>query len=152
MSIRSQHVRRHSAVSSQKGFSLVELMIGTMVIGLVLISSLAGLSTGYRMIESARDYTRSTQILQSEMEDLRTLNWTDLSSFPSWATFTPSEQFSSAYNNKYTCYRYIWTRKADQLGVRLYVVWYSPNGKYLWRSFDTYFTKEGINDYYYRSF
>ena len=61
---------------NSEGFTRVELMISTVVLLVIFAGGFGALHQGNRLIEIVRDETRAGQILQSEIEDLRTLNWT----------------------------------------------------------------------------
>src|SRR5690606_11920019 len=47
------------------------------------------LQTGFKMIEAARDTTMADQILQSEIEDIRLYNWSNLSILDTAKTALP---------------------------------------------------------------
>jgi hypothetical protein len=143
----------HRAFSGSKGgISLVEIMVGISVLGLVFASSFAAIGQGVAIIESARDCTRAAQILQSEIENLRTLNWVSLSELPESEAFTPGSEFPNDFLSRYHCNRVITTRRTDQKEITLTMSWTGQDGILRDRSYFTYVTKEGINDFYYRTF
>lgn len=63
----------------KRGYSLLELGVATAVLGITIASSMLILRMGFSMMESARDNTLVSQILQSEMENLRLKNWNQIS-------------------------------------------------------------------------
>ena len=65
-----QKPRRH-----QSAFSLVEMMVGSGVLGIVVVSLFAGFSYGFSIIQLAREELRATQILEERMETIRLYNW-----------------------------------------------------------------------------
>ena len=73
---RSFFSRTREACNS--GFTLLEVMIGSIVMVLAISSSLIVLVHGMRAIDNARYTTLAGQILQSQMEKLRLLSWSQL--------------------------------------------------------------------------
>ncbi len=104
------------------------------------------------MIEAARDSARVSQIIQSELEDLRTLSWADVEGLNNWDVFSPTSALGEAYGDRYTIYRYKYARTSNQFGLRVYVLWKDNGGHTKYDYFETWYTKGGFNDYYYRSF
>ena len=117
----------------------------------LIASMLHLLKQGNYLIELARDHTRVTQILQSEIEDMRTLNWTDITNTPSWELFTPEGQWVSTFANDYYCYRFITDTVVDQKEVYVLAVWFDSMNRSHITYYRTRFTKDGLNDYYYRA-
>ena len=78
-----------------RGFTIIEVMIAATVMVLAISSSILVLQQGLRAIDTARYTTLAGQILQSQMEKLRLLTWTQLTnttygpSASAYATFTP---------------------------------------------------------------
>ena len=66
-------------------------MIAAVVLVFVFVSTLAALQTGYRLMEAARNTTLANQILQSEIEDARLLNWTKIKALTSADLILPAE-------------------------------------------------------------
>ena len=135
------------------GYSLVELIIASGIMAIVFGTSFGVLGQGFKLMESARDLTRASQILQSEMELLRTENWATISTMAETSTFLPHAEFETEFQSRYTCTRKVVTSgKSDQRLITLRVAWTTRGGVDHERSYVTYYTKEGINDYYYRHF
>jgi prepilin-type N-terminal cleavage/methylation domain-containing protein len=59
----------------QSAFTLVEVMMGVGVMGIMLVSLYAGFAFGFAQIRIARENLRATQILLEKMEVVRLLNW-----------------------------------------------------------------------------
>ncbi len=64
----------------QKGFSLVEAMVGIGLVGIVFISLYAGISSGVAIIQLARENLRATQIIVERMETVRLCSWEQITS------------------------------------------------------------------------
>lgn len=149
---RRQGRSRRSLRSARGAFTLIEALVGLVVVGITLTGVFAALGRSFDLIEAARDNTRVAQIIQSELEDMRTLSWSEVATLPTWEVYTPTSSFSQQFGDRYTCYRYIYERSADQFGLRVYVAWTNNSGQYKWDYFETWYTQGGFNDYYYRSF
>tara|TARA_B110000495_G_C23022609_1_gene606921 strand:- start:1578 stop:2066 length:489 start_codon:yes stop_codon:yes gene_type:complete len=149
------------------GFTLMEVMVAITVITLVLGGGITALIQGNRMISDARDSTRISQIIQSEIETLRTMTFSDLSdltnpSDPQFINFTLLQlqgQFAVAYADRYTLWRGVLQEDnnndgtLDQIGVFIYVGWWPSHSDYwTYERYYTRFTEDGLNDYYYRAF
>lgn len=151
-SSREQKSDTRQRLSSTQGFTLVELMISTVVLLVIFAGGFGALHQGNRLIEIARDETRAGQILQSEIEDLRTLNWTELTALNVKAQYDPQSSFTDAYAERYDVTRVIATRSATERLVTLFVTWNDNRGSPHTREYITLITQNGLYDYYYRSF
>ena len=138
------------------------------LITLVLAGGFTALIQGSKMIEDARDVTRVSQVIQSEVESLRTMTWDDLvammnpntgsRSYPYYRQLPLQGKFAEKYGDKYNLWRGVyfedWNNDGvgDQIGVYVWVGWTPQNGNWKWQRYYTRFTKDGLNDYYYRAF
>ncbi|MBI3850607.1 MAG: prepilin-type N-terminal cleavage/methylation domain-containing protein [Verrucomicrobia bacterium] len=69
----------HTTSSALRGaFSLVEVMVGVLVLGIVLISLYAGFGSGFLVMQVTRENLRATQILMQRMETIRLYTWAQL--------------------------------------------------------------------------
>ena len=121
---------------------------------MLIASMLHLLKQGNYLVELSRDHTRITQIIQSEIEDLRTLNWTDLEAMQQFEVFTPEGRFVAAYASDYSCFRYVidsTENPTEEKWVWVYGTWTDSMNRTHWTWFFTQFSKGGLNDYYYRS-
>ena len=100
-------MKRRSLFRRNDGFTLVEVVVAALVIGLVIISSIATLTYGYKLLETARFNTLASQVIQSEIETLRLKNWTQIGTLPASQTVTISSGMATAAFNKFTCLRNI---------------------------------------------
>lgn len=138
--------------NSKGGFTLIEVMVGATLILVIFAGGFGALIQGNRLIESSRDETRASQILQSEIEDLRTHDWATLTALDAEAKYNPQSSFTDAYATRYTVKRLIATRSATQKRVTLQVAWVDSRSTTHTREYITLITKDGLYDYYYRSF
>ncbi|MCF7669621.1 MAG: prepilin-type N-terminal cleavage/methylation domain-containing protein [Verrucomicrobia bacterium] len=65
----NRHKRRETA------FSLVEMLVASVVTLIVFVALYTGLAQGFRMIENARINTRSVEVMTSKIEWFRLLTW-----------------------------------------------------------------------------
>jgi len=77
-----------------RAFSLIEVMIAAMIIGVVFVSLFVGIGQGFGVIQVSRENLRATQIMQEQVEILRILNWNQITTNASpWsyqASFFPA--------------------------------------------------------------
>ena len=132
----------------QAAYTLIELLVGVMILGIVLATAFTGMQQGFYLLENARDNTLVSQLLQSEMENLRTMNWASINLMTSPSSFLPEIGSFSELEDRYTCQRLINTPKANQLQVVLSVVWTDSRGIDHLNNYVSYFSKDGLNDYY----
>jgi prepilin-type N-terminal cleavage/methylation domain-containing protein len=76
------HVRRRSA----SGFTLLEVVISSVIMAFVLLSTILVISRASKYEADLWLQTRSSQILRQEVEQLRTMSWGQVTNCPT--TFT----------------------------------------------------------------
>src|SRR5579883_1845407 len=90
----TQKVWTHASLRAcRRAFTLVEVMMGFCVIGVMMASLYGGLYFGFAQVKLAREDERATQILQEKMEVVRLLNWNQLVNTPGYVPST----FSASY-------------------------------------------------------
>jgi len=150
-----ESIRKESDLTeSKKGFTVVEVMVAAVLIASLVAGMLHMIKHANHFVELARDNTRVTQLIQSEIEDLRTLNWTDLQALDGFQSVTPQGAFVQQYADEYYCYRFVVDSSYDPTNkkwVWVYAGWIDSNNKTHWVYYFTQFSKDGLNDYYYRS-
>lgn len=150
------HITRHS---DTEGFTLVEVVIGMTLMAIVFTAAFGSYFLGMRMVEDAREELRASQIIQSELERMRTMNWATLND-PNktfqLAAIKPQGDFVSIFANDYKGYRFIDDLDFNSDGivdaklVHILVQWRNSRGLYTYEIFNTIIVREGLNDYYYR--
>lgn len=121
-----------------------------MVVVLVLMSSIGALTIGFHVIEDARMSTLASQVLQSEMENLRLKNWSEVDALPSEGGFAVDTTLDTAASHRFVCVRRVTDNGTDMKQVVLTVSWTTNAGIPRNRSYMTYISKGGLNDYFYR--
>jgi len=118
---------------------------------MVIAGGLSGIRRGFDILQDSRNYTRVSQILQSEMETLRTLSWEGLNELPTNVIISVDTQFDTNAYDMYTVRRKIITVEDDLREVNVIVSYQNDRGRLVTLKFVTFFTKGGVNDYYYRT-
>lgn len=59
-------------------FSLIEVLIGVVIMVIALVSLYAGISSSFSLTKAAREDLRATQIMLERMEGVRLYNWDQL--------------------------------------------------------------------------
>ncbi|MFT4588025.1 MAG: prepilin-type N-terminal cleavage/methylation domain-containing protein [Candidatus Binatia bacterium] len=59
----------------RSGFTLVEVMVASGILGLVVVALFAGITMCFSTVQLSRENVRATQILQDKMESIRLYNW-----------------------------------------------------------------------------
>lgn len=134
-----------------KGYSLVEVIVAAGIFGLVITGGIAGVRMGFEIVDNSRHYTRISQILQSEVESLRSLSWKDLKELPVEEVIDINPQFSTSAYEAYKVYRNIYTESSTLRRIEVVVEYSTRSGRPVTLKYLTFFTDGGVNDYYYRT-
>ena len=142
-----------------KGFSLVEVMIGSAIVGIFFLSFFAMTGTGFNMVKSSRENLRATQIMLNRLEGVRLFNWNQLTQtnlLP--ATFTENYDPTATNGNVGTVYSGTMVVSTPTMNptatyssngvkqVTVQIIWNS-GGKSHTRSMSTYVTQYGAQNY-----
>ncbi len=145
--------RREDRRSTQdkKGFSLVELMVGSTILTFVLAGAFSGLGQALCISEVVQSSNFATQLLQSEMDEIHLLQWDEVANLQGESNFDPRKNFSTVPLRDYSCTRIVSSKGTSQKEIRLIVEWTDLRGIRHSNEYVTYYTKEGLFDYSYRS-
>lgn len=128
-------------------------MVAATVLVVVFLAGFTAMRTGFEMLDTARNSTLASQIMQSEMEDLRLKNWAELSDttkYPATASITlPADIASTGLS--FTATRSISDLSAYNNTMKKVVIvvkWTSFTGKNYTRTYETLYSKNGVNDYF----
>lgn len=138
---------------SKGGFTLVEVIVSMALMAMVFTAAFGTYFLGMRMVEDAREELRASQIIQSELEAMRTLTWDDLENMGTgWSIIDPQGNFVQQFAQNYLAYRWVYDIPgAQQKRIAIWVRWTNSRGQYSYQMFSTVFTQNGLNDYYYSS-
>ena len=141
--------------------TLLEVMIATVLLTMVLASVFAAFLQGLQMVSDARDQTRASQIIQSQIEALRTENWISLTDLQAKqvgghpvSVSLENTRFQSEFADRYAITRHIENSAtaADQKIITVQVTWTARNGRQRDMESSMVFTTDGLNDYFFRTF
>jgi type II secretory pathway pseudopilin PulG len=137
-------------------FSLIETLVAIAVFSTVVVSVLAGTSSGMFVVRLARENARATQILLEKVETIRLYNWDQIEA-PGFIpdTFTaPYETHSPGneliYQGSFTISPVAMNASYsnDLKRITVQVTWNTGTVQRQ-RSISTYFSKYGLQDYVY---
>ncbi|MDQ8195551.1 prepilin-type N-terminal cleavage/methylation domain-containing protein [Coraliomargarita sp. SDUM461004] len=135
------------------GYTIVEIVIAIMVLGIGLTSATVCLRSGMLLHDNSRATTYATQVLQDEAESLRLMNWSHIGSLSRTKTLTPSDTLGSdeIRPERFTFTRVIddVTGKTDLKSVLLQAEWEGINKKMHYLSIEFLYAKNGMHDYFY---
>lgn len=126
-----------------------------------IATSIIAMQMGFKTVDVARGTTLASQILQSEMERLRMMAWSNstaaidsISELPASETFDGATYFSTnpEVANRYSITRTMRpdaSRPDDVAYITISVTWTSFDGRSHTRSFQSMYAKNGLYDYYY---
>lgn len=148
------HPSTGSRRKSGKAFTIVEVMMASTVMAFALSTSVLVIMGGFKSIDVARNMTLASQVLQSEMERIRLMDWGDIHALQGQQNVDLATVFTSntAIAARFSLVRTV-SDVTDKIGemklIVLQATWTNSSGRSVSRSFTTYYTKNGLYDYYY---
>ncbi len=130
------------------GFTLVEVMVASTVLVFGIVTAITTSQRGLQALDTARNLTAASQIMQSEMERIRLLGWTQLASLQQTGGSTVATA-DAADGSRFTCAREITDIKTDMKQITLTAVWRGYDGGEHTARLITRYGKSGLNDYFY---
>ncbi|MBI3887275.1 MAG: hypothetical protein HY302_16340 [Opitutae bacterium] len=143
---------RRSHLRSCRAFTIAEVALASMIMALGIATSITVMQRGFIMLDTARNITTAGQIMVSQMEQIRMLDWTTVSAYPAGpTTLTLDSVFSSSSSvgSRFTMTRTVSTPSTNMLQITLTVRWTAYDGRSISRSMTTYYARYGIHDYIY---
>lgn len=141
------------------GFTLLEVAMATFVLTFGIASGLIALQAGLKTLDVARGTTLASQLLQSEMENLRLQSWSDIESQEGTSNIDLDVLLSDQPEARSVAdgFQFVLTRtvqdvsgrEGDMMELILRATWKTIDGRTLNRSFRTIYTRNGLYDYYY---
>lgn len=130
---------------SFRAFTLVEVMVASTVLIFGIVSAITVSQRGLQALDTARNLTTATQLMQNEMERVRLLNWAQLGTLQQSGDTTVTHPDS----DRFTCTREIADVKTDMKEIRLVASWRGYDGRPHTARLITRYGKNGLNDYFY---
>jgi len=151
------------------GFTIVEVAMASFIMAFGIATSIIAMQSGYKHIDLARGTTLASQIIQSEMERLRMMSWSQINALGSvvdttepFPTGSPAgvEMFDGAtffsehadIEGIYTITRTVTddnTRPGEVKNINISVRWRTYDLRWHTRSFNAIYARNGLYDYYY---
>jgi Tfp pilus assembly protein PilV len=127
-----------------RGFTLAEVLIAACVLLFGIVTAITTMQRGLQAVDTARNLSQATQLMQSEMERLRLKSWSQLETLQeSGDTAVPLDATAS----RFTCRRTIKDLKTDMKEIVVTVQWSGYDGRPHTAKLITRYGKNGLNDY-----
>lgn len=130
------------------GFTLVEVMVASTVLVFGIVTAVTTSQRGLQALDTARNLTAASQIMQSEMERIRLLSWSQLDALQQ-AGDTRVAAATAAGLARFTCTREITDLRTDMKQITLTAAWRGYDGREHTARVITRYGKSGLNDYFY---
>jgi prepilin-type N-terminal cleavage/methylation domain-containing protein len=141
-----------SPTRPSQGFTLVEVMIASVVLVLAITTAITTLQHGLQAVDTARGYTYASQVMQSELERLRLKSWAQLQALQDARdTSVTSAAVTGAPAATFSCTRTIRDVKTDMKEIVLESNWRGYDGRPHTARFVTRYGRSGLYDYFYTS-
>lgn len=124
-----------------RGFSLIEIMISMTLFSVVALGTFKCLGEGYMISQKRIDTNLANQMIQEEMEYLRSLNFTELSALSAEDTFNQLPEDSRFITRRLVSDR---GGRSDQKIVKISINWNDTRGHPHTYSCISFFTQGGI--------
>lgn len=147
-----------SAKGSARGFTILEVMIAVVVMTFAIGTSIIAMQRAFLSLDTARKITIAGQIMQSEFEEMRLNSWAVINAYAvDEDTGSPTVTIDAAYTvnpivgNNFTMTRRVTNLTATMKQITLTVTWKSYDGRFLSRSYTSYYGQNGLYDYFFNS-
>ncbi|HEY8995820.1 MAG TPA: type II secretion system protein [Lacunisphaera sp.] len=135
-----------SAPRLHRAFTLTEVMVAATVLIFGIVSAISVGQRGLQAIDTARNLTAASQVMQSEMERLRLMSWAQIQTLQdSGSVAVPLETGPS----RFSCIRTIRDVKSGMKEITLVASWNGYDGRPHVARLITRYGKTGLNDYFY---
>jgi len=151
-------LRRRETRLAAPGFTIAEVMMASFVMIFGIASAIIVLQSGLRALDTARNTTLASQLIQSEMERIRLLSWSAVNSLPASATIEIGEILPtdlpsiSELRSRFTITREVSDvtgKIGDMKEIDITVSWRGVDGQSHVRASSTHYSREGLYAYYY---
>lgn len=128
------------------GFTIVEVMVAATVLLFGIVSVITVSQRGLQALDTARNLSAASQLMQSEMERLRLMSWAQLQTLQDSGE---TEVTLEAPGGRYACMREIRDLKTSMKEITLVATWKGYDGRGHTARLITRYGKTGLNDYFY---
>jgi len=130
---------------SLRSFTLVEVMVASTVLVFGIVSAITVSQRGLQALDTARNLTTASSLMQNEMERVRLLNWAQLETLQHAGDSTVGHADSA----RFACTREIADVKTGMKEIRLITTWRGYDGRPHTARLITRYGRNGLNDYFY---
>ena len=142
------HSQMFDAGPPSTAFSLLEVMVAAVVLTFGIVTSLLVIQRGLQAVDTARNLTTATQVMENEMERLRLKNWVQIQQLQTEPDTTVLLD-SGISRDRISCTRQIYDLKTDMKEIVLTASWHGYDGRMHSACVITRYCRNGLNDYYY---
>ncbi len=151
-------LRRCKPRFDARGFTIAEVMMASFVMIFGIASAIIVLQSGLRALDTARNTTLASQLIQSEMERIRLLSWSGVNALPASAAIEIGEILPtdlpsiSELRSRFTITREVSDvsgKVGDMKEIDITVSWRGVDGQTHVRASSTHYSREGLYAYYY---
>jgi len=142
--------RGRARPASRGGFTVAEAMMAAAVMALAITTSITTMQRAFLVVDVARGTSYAAQIMQTEFEKMRLLDYTTVSGYsstPTAVTIDSSFTSNSYIGNRFTMTRTATTVHTGMIQITLTISWKTYDGRTISRSYTTYYGKNGLYDY-----
>jgi hypothetical protein len=130
--------------------------MAAIVMAFAITSSITTMQRGFLSLDTARNITIAGQIMQSEFEKMRLLPWTTVDTYDATGSEITVAVDTSFTSNAFIGSRFAMTRRVNVIRagmkqITLTVTWRSYDGRNITRSYASYYSQNGLYDYFYNS-
>lgn len=137
---------RHRPADPRRSFTIVEVMVAAAILALGIVGVITTSQQGLQALDSARRLSAASQLMQSEMERLRLMSWTQLQALQDSGQTTVALERTA---DRYSCRREIRDLKVNMKEITLVADWKGFDGRPHTARLITRYGRTGLNDYFY---
>ncbi len=141
------HHRR--TLRDARGFTILEVTMAAFILVLGIVTSISVIQRGFGYLDTARNLNVASQIMENEIETLRTQSWATVSAYSTSAVSValPSSFAAiSSVANRFTLTRTATLVHSGMVRIDLTVTWKNYDGRTLSRTYTTYVAQNGLYD------
>lgn len=128
-----------------RSFTIVEVMVAATVLIFGIVSAITVSQRGLQALDTARNLTAASQLMQNEMERVRLMSWAQLQTLQqSGDTTVPL-----AAPARFSCTREITDVKTNMKQICVTATWHGYDGRPHTARLITRYGRNGLNDYFY---
>lgn len=142
-------IRSRRPTARRAAFTLIEVMVAAIVLVLAITTAVTTLQRGFQALDTARQTTYASQVMQSELERLRLKSWAQLEDLQKSGENNVVVASVRGTAGGFRCERRIEDFKTDMKQVTLIASWNGYDGRPHTLRYVTRYGKSGLYDYFY---